>query len=78
MFHLLFFYLYVYIFLDICLKLFYVCLFYSSLRSLLCAFGLGRYRKSDFLINLWDSLEISFLNFINVLAMVLTIYLAGN
>ena len=38
------FYLYLYILLEICLKLFYVFL-YSSLGYLICAFGLGRYRK---------------------------------
>ena len=39
------FHLYAYIFMEICSKLFYLVFLYSSLGYLLCAFGLGRYRK---------------------------------
>ena len=71
-----FLYLYVYIFLEICFKIilplafcithwniYYLHLVWEDIENDL-------YRIMDFLINLWDSFQISFLTFINVLAMV--------
>ena len=65
------FYLYVYIFMEICSlsfcialwDIYYVHLVWEDIENDLN-------RIMDFLINLWDSFQIYFLNFINVLAMV--------
>ena len=71
-----FFNLYVYILLEICLKLFYNLSFCIALWDIYYVhlvwedIEIDLNRITDFLINLWDSFQIYFLNFINVLAMV--------
>ena len=66
-----FFYLYVYIFVEICLKLFYLLTFSNSYYIYFDLEDIENdlNRIGNFLINLWNYFQISFLNFINLLAM---------